>query len=203
MSGDHDPIKLQRYCKKKCGVVLGTGIGDGQEAELHHTLEDHRHLALLGRQRLGIGGHHAIADAGHNGGGDLLKPLPLRVAPFQLLSADNASAVTTLNGLPSAVTLGCRRLTLRSRRLQQFRERAIHRRRVAQALLRNQFGCGDEGTWRPQGLPIAAAAEPGQVPHPNCGVWRWSHTQRFFFTSRAWTDARYLRRTQLKGKLGL
>jgi len=30
MSGDHDPIQLQRYCKKRCGVVLGTGIGDLQ-----------------------------------------------------------------------------------------------------------------------------------------------------------------------------
>jgi alanine-glyoxylate transaminase / serine-glyoxylate transaminase / serine-pyruvate transaminase len=28
--GEHDPIKLQRYCKEKCGVVLGTGIGDLQ-----------------------------------------------------------------------------------------------------------------------------------------------------------------------------
>ena len=24
----HDPAALQRYCKEKCGVVLGTGIGD-------------------------------------------------------------------------------------------------------------------------------------------------------------------------------
>jgi len=30
VSDDHDPIRLQRYCKKKCGVVLGTGIGDLQ-----------------------------------------------------------------------------------------------------------------------------------------------------------------------------
>jgi alanine-glyoxylate transaminase / serine-glyoxylate transaminase / serine-pyruvate transaminase len=38
MSGDHDPIKLQRYCKKKCGVVLGTGIGDlqGQSFRIAH-----------------------------------------------------------------------------------------------------------------------------------------------------------------------
>jgi alanine-glyoxylate transaminase / serine-glyoxylate transaminase / serine-pyruvate transaminase len=28
--GEHDPTKLQRYCKEKCGVVLGTGIGDLQ-----------------------------------------------------------------------------------------------------------------------------------------------------------------------------
>ena len=28
--GEHDPTKLQQYCKEKCGVVLGTGIGDLQ-----------------------------------------------------------------------------------------------------------------------------------------------------------------------------
>ena len=28
--GEHDPTTLQRYCKEKCGVVLGTGIGDLQ-----------------------------------------------------------------------------------------------------------------------------------------------------------------------------
>jgi alanine-glyoxylate transaminase / serine-glyoxylate transaminase / serine-pyruvate transaminase len=30
MSGDHDPATLRHYCKEKCGVVLGTGIGDLQ-----------------------------------------------------------------------------------------------------------------------------------------------------------------------------
>jgi alanine-glyoxylate transaminase / serine-glyoxylate transaminase / serine-pyruvate transaminase len=30
MSGDHDPSTLRHYCKEKCGVVLGTGIGDLQ-----------------------------------------------------------------------------------------------------------------------------------------------------------------------------
>jgi hypothetical protein len=43
----------------------------------------------------------------------------------------------------------------------------------------DQFGCGDEGTQRPQGLPIAAAAEPGQAPHPIYAVLRRSHRQRF------------------------
>ncbi len=28
VSNGHDPAVLQRYCKDKCGVVLGTGIGD-------------------------------------------------------------------------------------------------------------------------------------------------------------------------------
>jgi len=38
VSDDHDPIKLQRYCKQKCGVVLGTGIGDlqGQSFRIAH-----------------------------------------------------------------------------------------------------------------------------------------------------------------------
>src|SRR5664279_4354492 len=28
MSNGHDPVALQRYCKEKCGVVLGVGIGE-------------------------------------------------------------------------------------------------------------------------------------------------------------------------------
>ena len=34
----HDPMALQRYCKEKCGVVLGTGIGDlsGQAFRIAH-----------------------------------------------------------------------------------------------------------------------------------------------------------------------
>jgi alanine-glyoxylate transaminase/serine-glyoxylate transaminase/serine-pyruvate transaminase len=32
MAGGHDPVALQRYCKEKCGVVLGTGIGELQGA---------------------------------------------------------------------------------------------------------------------------------------------------------------------------
>jgi alanine-glyoxylate transaminase / serine-glyoxylate transaminase / serine-pyruvate transaminase len=34
----HDPAALQRYCKEKCGVVLGTGIGDlqGQAFRIAH-----------------------------------------------------------------------------------------------------------------------------------------------------------------------
>jgi hypothetical protein len=93
-----------------------------------------------------------------------------RQAPFSsLFASEKTGALFRLyHWLRDA--LGCRRLTLRSRRLQQFRERAIHRRRVAQALLGDQFGCGDKGTSRPQGLPIATAAERGQVPHPIYGV---------------------------------
>ena len=38
VSGGHDPKKLQTYCKEKCGVVLGTGIGDlqGQAFRIAH-----------------------------------------------------------------------------------------------------------------------------------------------------------------------
>jgi len=38
MSNSHDPVALQRYCKQKCGVVLGTGIGDlsGQAFRIAH-----------------------------------------------------------------------------------------------------------------------------------------------------------------------
>ena len=38
MSAAHDPVSLQRYCKEKCGVVLGTGIGDlqGQAFRIAH-----------------------------------------------------------------------------------------------------------------------------------------------------------------------
>ena len=38
MSNDHDPVALQRYCKEKCGVVLGVGIGElqGQAFRIAH-----------------------------------------------------------------------------------------------------------------------------------------------------------------------
>ncbi len=38
MGNGHDPMALQRYCKDKCGVVLGTGIGDlqGQAFRIAH-----------------------------------------------------------------------------------------------------------------------------------------------------------------------
>jgi alanine-glyoxylate transaminase / serine-glyoxylate transaminase / serine-pyruvate transaminase len=38
MAGGHDPLALQRYCKEKCGVVLGVGIGElsGQAFRIAH-----------------------------------------------------------------------------------------------------------------------------------------------------------------------
>jgi alanine-glyoxylate transaminase/serine-glyoxylate transaminase/serine-pyruvate transaminase len=38
MSGDYDPAKLHQYCKEKCGVVLGVGIGElqGQAFRIAH-----------------------------------------------------------------------------------------------------------------------------------------------------------------------
>ena len=38
MNNGYDPAELQRYCKEKCGVVLGTGIGDlsGQAFRIAH-----------------------------------------------------------------------------------------------------------------------------------------------------------------------
>jgi alanine-glyoxylate transaminase / serine-glyoxylate transaminase / serine-pyruvate transaminase len=38
MSNGHDPMALQRYCKEKCGVVLGVGIGEltGQAFRIAH-----------------------------------------------------------------------------------------------------------------------------------------------------------------------
>jgi alanine-glyoxylate transaminase/serine-glyoxylate transaminase/serine-pyruvate transaminase len=38
MASSHDPLALQRYCKERCGVVLGVGIGEltGQAFRIAH-----------------------------------------------------------------------------------------------------------------------------------------------------------------------
>jgi alanine-glyoxylate transaminase/serine-glyoxylate transaminase/serine-pyruvate transaminase len=38
MASSHDPVALQRYCKEKCGLVLGVGIGEltGQAFRIAH-----------------------------------------------------------------------------------------------------------------------------------------------------------------------
>ena len=38
MASSHNPVALQRYCKEKCGVVLGVGIGElaGQAFRIAH-----------------------------------------------------------------------------------------------------------------------------------------------------------------------
>src|ERR1700694_3913196 len=38
MANGHDPLALHRYCKEKCGVVLGVGIGElsGQAFRIAH-----------------------------------------------------------------------------------------------------------------------------------------------------------------------
>ena len=45
-----DPAALQRYCKEKCGVVLGTGIGDLQGQRFVAGGGDQRFKSLLVRQ---------------------------------------------------------------------------------------------------------------------------------------------------------
>src|SRR5580704_14790898 len=45
--GEHDPIKLQRYCKEKCGVVLGTGIGELQGAAFRIAHMGHINAAMI------------------------------------------------------------------------------------------------------------------------------------------------------------
>jgi alanine-glyoxylate transaminase / serine-glyoxylate transaminase / serine-pyruvate transaminase len=63
MGGSHKPAELQRYCKEKCGVVLGTGIGDlaGQAFRIAHMGHVNAPMILgtlgvieVGLQALGI-----------------------------------------------------------------------------------------------------------------------------------------------------
>jgi alanine-glyoxylate transaminase/serine-glyoxylate transaminase/serine-pyruvate transaminase len=63
MAGSHNPADLQRYCKEKCGVVLGTGIGElaGQAFRIAHMGHVNAPMILgtlgvieVGLQALGI-----------------------------------------------------------------------------------------------------------------------------------------------------
>jgi alanine-glyoxylate transaminase/serine-glyoxylate transaminase/serine-pyruvate transaminase len=63
MAGSHTPAALQRYCKEKCGVVLGTGIGEltGQAFRIAHMGHINAPMVLgtlgvieVGLQALGI-----------------------------------------------------------------------------------------------------------------------------------------------------
>ena len=75
MSNGHDPVALQRYCKEKCGVVLGVGIGElaGQAFRIAHMGHVNAPMILgtlgvieMGLQALGIphgkGGTEAAID---------------------------------------------------------------------------------------------------------------------------------------------
>jgi alanine-glyoxylate transaminase / serine-glyoxylate transaminase / serine-pyruvate transaminase len=59
MSLDHDPDRLHRYCKEKCGVVLGVGIGDlqGQAFRIAHMGHVNAPMILgtLGVIEVGLG----------------------------------------------------------------------------------------------------------------------------------------------------
>jgi alanine-glyoxylate transaminase/serine-glyoxylate transaminase/serine-pyruvate transaminase len=63
MAGSHNPADLQRYCREKCGVVLGTGIGElaGQAFRIAHMGHINAPMILgtlgvveVGLQALGI-----------------------------------------------------------------------------------------------------------------------------------------------------
>jgi alanine-glyoxylate transaminase/serine-glyoxylate transaminase/serine-pyruvate transaminase len=47
MANGHDPAKLQRYCTEKCGVVLGTGIGDLQGKAFRIAHMGHVNAAMI------------------------------------------------------------------------------------------------------------------------------------------------------------
>jgi alanine-glyoxylate transaminase / serine-glyoxylate transaminase / serine-pyruvate transaminase len=69
MAGGHDPVALHRYCKEKCGVVLGVGIGElqGQAFRIAHMghINAPMILGTLGVIEVGLG----ALDIPHGKGG--------------------------------------------------------------------------------------------------------------------------------------
>ena len=69
MNGDHDPEALHKYCKEKCGVVLGVGIGElhGQAFRIAHMghINAPMILGTLGVIEVGLG----ALDIPHGAGG--------------------------------------------------------------------------------------------------------------------------------------
>jgi alanine-glyoxylate transaminase / serine-glyoxylate transaminase / serine-pyruvate transaminase len=69
MNGDHDPKALHKYCKEKCGVVLGVGIGElhGQAFRIAHMghINAPMILGTLGVIEVGLG----ALDIPHGAGG--------------------------------------------------------------------------------------------------------------------------------------
>src|ERR1700687_2713498 len=69
MGGGHDPATLQRYCKEKCGVVLGVGIGElqGQAFRIAHMGHVNAPMILgtLGVMEVGL----SALDIPHGKGG--------------------------------------------------------------------------------------------------------------------------------------
>jgi alanine-glyoxylate transaminase/serine-glyoxylate transaminase/serine-pyruvate transaminase len=69
MKNGHDPEKLHKYCKEKCGVVLGVGIGElqGEAFRIAHMghINAPMILGTLGVIEVGLG----ALDIPHGQGG--------------------------------------------------------------------------------------------------------------------------------------
>ena len=76
MSNGHDPVALHRYCKEKCGVVLGVGIGElhGQAFRIAHMGHVNAPMILgtLGVIEVGLNALDIPARQGRHRGRDRL-----------------------------------------------------------------------------------------------------------------------------------
>src|SRR6202043_2173354 len=70
MAASHDPVALQRYCKEKCGLVLGVGIGEltGQAFRIAHMGHVNAPMILGTLGVIGVGLN--ALDIPHGKGGD-------------------------------------------------------------------------------------------------------------------------------------